>query len=207
MTWLLLALLGTTTAEAANWGKAHPYVQPVLTGGLISVNGTTHAQATGGAIAGVTVRDRDEPHWFSHTRGLATGTYGITSGSLGAQLRVGSFIGPDGKLFRYQVGPDVFFDGYGSSSSNDYYLPWSPGVDIANSLLFKLSKPLRLRGDLTPGWVFVPERQSDAVKPFHQLTVSAVAILRTEVIGITVGWQRSYNRAGVVDALILTGAL
>jgi hypothetical protein len=202
---LLLALLGT--AEASNWGKARPYVRPVLSGGVISINGRTHAQATGGAVAGVTIRDRADPHWFSHTRGLATGTYGITSGSLGAQARVGSFIGPDGKLFRYQIGPDIFFDGYGQRGAEDFYLPWSPGVDIMNSLLVKLSKPLVLQGTLVPGWVFVPERQAQSVKPFHQLTASAVAVLRTDALRLTVGWQRSYNRAGVVDALILSGAI
>jgi len=205
VSWLLLALLGT--AEAANWGKTKPYVRPVLTGGVISVNGRTHAQATGGVVAGATVRDRADPHWFSHTRGLATGTYGLTTGNLGAQVRAGSFIGPDGKIFRYQIGPDVFFDGYGQPGAEDLHLPWSPGVDIVNSLLVKLSKPLVLRGDLTPGWVFVPERQAKSVKPFHQLTASAVAVLRTDALRLTVGWQRSYNRAGVVDALILSGAI
>jgi len=205
VTWLLLALLGT--AEASNWGKARPYVRPVLSGNVISINGNTHVLATGGVVGGVTIRDRDTPHWFSHTRGLATGTYGLTSGSLGAQARVGSFIGPDGKLLRYQIGPDVFFDGYGTAGSTDFNLPWSPGVDIMNSLLVKLSKPFVLQGTLTPGWVFVPERQSDAVKPFHQLNASAVAVLRTDVLRLTVGWQRTYNSAGVIDALILSGAI
>ena len=203
LTWLLIIL----NASAANWGPPKPYIQPVLSGGAVSVNGNTWVQVTGGAQGGVFVRDRDKPHWLSHTRALATGTYGLTSGSLGADVRVGSFIGPDGKLVRYLIGPDVFYNGYGRSDARDYQLTWAPGVDVSNQLLFKLSKPVVLIGELTPGWVFARSRQSDQVRPFHQLDMLAAVVLRTKVIRLTVGVRRNYNAAGVIDSLVLSGAL
>jgi hypothetical protein len=204
---LLLWFVCMLQGFAADWGKPKPYVQPVLTGGVISVNGQTHALATGGAVAGVTVRDRDDPHWLSHTRTQLTGTYGLTSGSLGADARVGSFIGPDTKLIRYQVGPDLYYNGYGNQGAPDYFLAWSPGLDLRNTALVKLSKPVKLYGELTPGWVFAPSRQASIVAPFHELRMLASLIVSTKVLRITVGVQRHYSAAGVIDSLVLSGAL
>ena len=194
-------------AMATNWGRPKPYVQPILSGGAVSVNRTTGVQLTGGAQAGVFVRDRDVPHWLSHTRTAASLTYGLTSGSIGADVRVGSFIGPDGKVIRYLVGPDVFFNGYGQSGADDYRLNWAPGVDLSNQVLVKLSKPVVLVGELTPGWVFAADRQNPDVFPFHQVDMLAAVVLRTEVIRVTVGVRRTYNQAGVIDGLVLSGAL
>ncbi len=204
---LLLWFVLTVQGFGATWGKPKPYVRPILTGGVISVNGDTHALATGGAVAGVTVRDRDDPHWLSHTRTQVTGTYGITSGSLGADVRVGSFIGPDTKLIQYQVGPDLYYNGYGTTTAPDYFLAWSPGLDLRNTVLLKLSKPFKLYGELTPGWVFTPARQSDIVTPFHELRMLAAAVLVTPAVRLTVGVQRTYSVAGVIDSLVLSGAL
>lgn len=200
---LLLGCLLSMPAFAADWGPPRPYVRPILNGNVISVNGETHALATGGATAGVTVRDRDDPHWLSHSRTQLTGTYGLTSGSLGADVRVGSFIGPDTKLVQYQVGPDLYYNGYGTTGSPDYFLAWSPGLDLRNTVLLKLSKPFRLYGEVTPGWVFTPERQSTIVAPFHELTLLAAAVINTKVLRANIGVQRRYSVVGVIDSLVL----
>ena len=204
---LLLALVGT--AQATNWGEPKPYVVPRIGGSLVSVNGVVSTQVYGGAEAGVIVRDRHKPHWFSQSRVSAIGQYGFASNSLGGDFRIGSFFGPDGKVARLLSGPDVWFNGYGKVGALDYHLPWSPGVDLRNTVLFKVADGVRITGEVTPGWAFFPERQTaiDDLIVCHELTLGATANLDLGAFSITLGYARVWNSAGANDYLILGAGL
>jgi len=204
---LLLWFVLTVHSFAAGWSDPKPYVRPILSAGVVSVDGQAFGQATGGAVGGFTMRRRGDIPILSHTRARATGTYGLNSGSLGADLRLGSFIGPDTKLIQYQFGPDVYYNGYGDPNAPDYFLAWAPGLDLVNTLLVKLSKPVRLYGEITPGWVFNPDRRTGIVSPFDELLLLGAVVIRTKPINITVGVQRRYSAAGEVDSLVLSGAI
>lgn len=209
MTRLLLplALLAAGPASAGEWSKPHPYVRPILNFQLISINGDVGVQGVGGAQGGVITRLADAPHWYSHTRAVATGLYGFTSGSLGGDFRVGSFIGPDGKLARLQVGPDVWTNGYGIAGAPDYYLPWSPGIDLKSVLMIKLAGAGYITTEATPGWAFLADRQGDEIPGMHELTLLGALTLDAKPLRFTVGYRRHYSIVGVTEGLILSVAL
>jgi hypothetical protein len=204
-----MILLCSLAAEslAGEWRDPKPYIYPVVNISLVSVNGQASAQAAAGAQLGVRVRYSDAPHWLSHTRTAVVGFYGLNTGSLGADVRLGSFIGPDGKLIQYQVGPDLWAQGYGARGAEDYWLPWTPGIDLRNMVTLKIAREFQLVGEVTPGWVFDERRQSDQVPPFHQLTLAGMGVIRTNFLRLTVGYSRQYTAAGTIDGLILSGAL
>lgn len=205
----MLALLLSLAAFAGDWSEPRPYAVPRLSANYIQVNGVGAAQLVGGGEVGVILRDRDIPHWLSLSRFSAVGLYGLGTNSLGGDLRVGSFIGPDGRFARFLTGPDVWYNGYGTPEALDYHLPWSPGVDLRNTVLLKLSEPFKIAGQVTPGWVFSSKRQTaiEDLVVIHELTASAVAMLQTEGFSFTLGVQRSWNAAGVTNSVILGAGL
>lgn len=194
-------------AAAGDWSAPKPYAQPILNFNVAAVDGETFVQGVGGLAAGARLRHKGKAHLLSHTRGQAVGMLGIPSGSLGVDLRAGSFIGPDPRFIRYQIGPDVWFNGYGTNDSLDYWLPYSPGVDLSNVLTLKFAREFQIIGEATPGWAFVPERQQGGVGPFHELTLTAMAVLRTPVLSINAGYTRRYLTFGVYEGLILSLAI
>ena len=191
-----------STAAAGPWSPPAPYILPLLNLNVVSVDGDTFAQGSGGLSVGALVQYRESPHWLSHTRGQAVGIVGIPSGSLGADVRGGSFFGPDMRFLRYQLGPDVWFNGYGSQGSLDYHLPYSPGVDLSNVVTFKVIPQLEIIGEATPGWAFVRSRQLGGVGPFHELTLTAQAVVRTPILNLNVGYTRRYQTFGIYEGLI-----
>lgn len=199
--------LALSAAWAGEWRDPKPYVLPVLNVGVVVVDGFTAAQASAGAIGGVRVRYSDKPHWVSHTRASVIGSYGLNTGSLGADLRLGSFIGPDWKVVQYQVGPDAWYNGYGRIDAEDYWLPWSPGVDLRNVVTLKFAPELHVVGEATPGWAFVTDRQTGDVDPFHELTLAAMLVIRAPFARLTIGYSRQYRSFGMSEGLILSGAL
>ena len=204
-------LAGLATASAGEWRDPRPYLAPILNLSAVSVNGDWYAIASAGATGGVRVRWSEAPHWLSHTRAVVVGMYGVPSGSLGAEVRGGSFIGPDWKHLQWQVGPDLFYGGYGDPRAEDYWLPFAPGLDLHNVVTFKLVRELHLVGEATPGWVFREERKQrrnvESVAPFDQLTLAAMAVIRAPFARLTVGYSRQYSSVGVVEGIILSGAL
>ena len=208
---MIALLAGVASAAPGEWKDPKPYLAPILNVSAVSVNGNWNAIAAGGATGGVRVRYTEQPHWLSHTRAVVVGMYGLTSGSLGAELRGGSFIGPDWKHLQWQVGPDLFYGGYGDPLSEDYWLPWAPGLDLHNVVTLKVVREFQLVGEATPGWVFRAERKQppgvESVAPFDQLYLAAMAVIRTPVLRITVGYSRQYSSVGTIEGIILSGAL
>lgn len=198
---VFLALVGS--ASASDWSEPKPYLQPRLSVGYVSVNGQGTAQGIGGADVGIRLRDRDAPHLLSISRVSAVGMYGFTSGSFGADFRVGSFIGPDGKAVRLMTGPDLFYNGYGVPGALDYYLAWSPGLDIRNTALFKIAKEFKIAAHVVPGWAFNPDRAAPDVPVFTHVSMGAAAILNTGSFRVTAGYERQWNVAGTQDFIIL----
>lgn len=214
MTTLFAAWLGGGTASAGEWRDPKPYVLPVINLSAISVNGEWYAIASAGAMGGVRIRYSEVPHWVSNTRALLVGMYGIPSGSLGAEGRLGSFIGPDFKLLNWQAGPDFFYNGYGNPDAIDYWSPWAPGLDLHNVVTLKLVDELQVVGEATPGWVFHPQRKQlpglpagSYVDPFDQLSLAAMLVIRAPFARLTVGYSRQYSNVGVIEGIILSGAL
>jgi hypothetical protein len=202
---MIALFLALTSAQATNWGEPKPYVFPRLSLGYTIVNGEAYGQVLGGGELGVTIRDRDKPHWLSLSRVSATGIYGLTTGSIGGDFRVGSFIGPDGKVFRILSGPDVWYNGYGDPNAADYFQAWAPGIDLRNTALLKVAKEFQILGEVTPGWVFVAERQTaiDQLVLFHELKMGAYAFLTTNAITVTIGYTRRINSVGTVDSIVI----
>ena len=194
-------------ARAGEWKPPQPYLLPVINVSLLAVDGQTTAQAAAGLVGGLRTRYVGSPNLLSNTRASAVGMYGLGSGSLGGDFRVGEFIGPQGKFLLYQVGPDVWFNGYGDPDAVDYWLPWSPGVDLHNSLTFTPIRELSIIGEATPGWAFASERQTGGIGPFHELTLTGMVVIRASAIRLTVGYTRQYRSYGASNGIILSGAL
>lgn len=195
----------TATARAGTWQGPEPYAQPVLEVNLVSAGGTASAQASAGLLGGLRLRYSDGPHWLSTTRGALVGTYGLNTGSLGADVRVGSFIGPDGKYVTFQLGPDFWFNGYGNEQSVDYFEPWSPGVDLRTVLTIAPVEEVAFVFEATPGWAFLPSRQGADLGPVHELTLTGLVVLRAPVIAFTLGYARHWGVFGARDAIVLSG--
>ncbi|MEM6928912.1 MAG: hypothetical protein AAF602_18375 [Myxococcota bacterium] len=194
-------------ATAAPWAPAEPYAVPIVNVFLVSVEGSTFAQAEGGIAAGVIKQSPRPPRWRSDTRVRATGIAGLPSFSVGGDLRLGSFFGPDTKLVRWQTGPDVWVNGYGGPASPDYDLPWSPGVNLSNVLTLKAGRPLNLVFEATPGWAVVASRQQGGVGPWHELTLAALALVRTPLGSLTVGYTRRWQAFGVFEGLVFNAGI
>jgi len=205
MLWLLMACVGL----ASDWGKPVPYAVPRLSASYVQVNETGTLQLMGGGEAGVLLRDQDTPHWLSQSRLSAVGLYGLGTNSLGGDLRLGSFIGPDGTFARLMTGPDIWYNGYGKPDALDYHLIWSPGVDLRNTVLLKLSEPFRLAGEVTPGWAFVKGRQTavEELVVFHELQLAGMALIRTDGFNLTVGYRRTWDAVGIRNTLILGASI
>jgi len=199
---MIIALLAST-ALAGGWTEPKPYITPRINGGAVVVNGEYFGQLNGGADVGVTTKYKDSPHWKSTTRLGGTGSYGIPSGSLGGDLRLGSFIGPSSKLGHLQLGPDVWYSGYGVPGAADYHLPWSPGVDLRALGLLGVSEGLAFTGEIAPGWAFNPDRVFGMVGPFHEVH-SNVAVHLNAGINLTVGYFRNWYGWGTTEGLILS---
>jgi hypothetical protein len=203
----MLALVAS--ALAVDFKTDGPYVQPHLGVHTVFASGDTHVQAALGAGAGQRWRDADGVHLLNHTRASVTGLYGITGGSLGADLRAGDFIGPDGRVGTLQVGPDLWVNGYGDATSEDYVLPWSTGLDLRTTVVGKLSQSTRLIGEAVPGWAFAASRQ--AVPKiwglFDQGSVTGALALHFDDLRLTVGVGRVWDAGGQRDVLVIGGGL
>jgi hypothetical protein len=183
------------------------YVFPHLNVRALGVNDAVVLQGVGGLEGGFVRRWNKAPHYVSQTRAVALGLYGLTTGSAGGDFRVGSFVGPDLSVVRLAFGPDVWFNGYGNAGALDYWLPWSPGVDLPASAYWKIAPSVLLDTAVVPGWAFDPDRQSGGVGPFHELTLLAAVHVELRGPSIVLGWQRTYNGVGVIDGLILSLSL
>jgi hypothetical protein len=205
--WAGLAALAEevpSATEAPGAWEVKPYWDRGVRFGGFVANGTPVIQGIAGIEGGIKYRAFAPPHWTGRTRLAATAVYAITTQSIGGGLSLASFIGPDSRWFLVQSGPDIWFNGYGTPASFDYYLPWSPGVSLQNEVLFKVTSDVGLLGGLTPGWVLEPARRSPDVAPFHELTLLAAIVVRVKPIAFTIGFRRVYNGAGVIDGIIFS---
>ncbi|MBT3219439.1 MAG: hypothetical protein HN348_10135 [Proteobacteria bacterium] len=207
MTSLLVLFLSAALAGSpgGHW-ETKPYIQPRVNIRAVSVNGNLTAQAVLGAEGGLQYNKLGSP-WQGRTRLSAIGMYGLTSGSLGADVRLGSFIGPKFGIFRYEVGPDFWYNGYGKTNATDYHLPWSPGVSIPNTVILSFHEMFGVLGSATPGWAFLPERAGGGIGPFHEFTLLGALMLRLGGAGITVGYQSTWDSAGVTKGVVFSGSL
>lgn len=205
--WWIAAALAEEPAEAGPPWQDRWYARPRLNARVVAVNGVPFVQGVGGAEAGLVRRWDPNPHWVSQTRAVAVGIYGLSTGSLGGDVRLGSFVGPDLKPVRLAIGPDFWFNGYGAPDALDYWLPWSPGIDVPASAFWKLAPSLLLDTSVIPGWAFDPDRQNGGVGPFHELTALAALHLTLDGPTFVLGYQRTWNGAGVFDGIILSFSL
>ncbi len=201
----ILTLVWFGTADAQEW-KPKAYADPILTAGAVILNGNTYGQITGGARAGVRTTYSEPPHWLNDTRIQGAATYGIPSGSLGGDVRIGSFIGPNTDFILTQHGPDVWYNGYGTSASTDYHLPYSVGLDFRNLVIFKLGQGFNIITEATPGIPFNPSRQGGPLEPFEFVTSAALSI-KTSKFGLLVGYQRRWSQVGVTEGIILGASI
>jgi hypothetical protein len=183
------------------------YLRPRLNLRLLDVNGIGVAQGVLGGEAGLVRQYQRNPHYRCHTRASAVGLIGVPTASLGGDFRIGSFIGPEYRVVRLSIGPDLWYNGYGTPSSEDYWLPWSPGVDVPLAALWKLTSAVHLTTSVTPGWAFDPDRQAMPIGPFHELTLAAILGLDLPRTRLTAGYSRTWNGIGVTDGIILSLSL
>lgn len=222
--WLVISLAAQATepapqqvapVEVPTW-RHQLYAQPRLNARMVGVNGRSFGQAIVGAEAGVrydhgrlvevdgdTLRGRAD--LVGRTRVRADVFYGMSSGSMGYGLRLGSFIGPTTKAVTYQIGPDLWATQYGAPTALDYHLPFSLGLALQNVVVFHIDPAVSLQAGVIPGWAFAGPRQTGGIGPFHELAGYALVSLRMNGFAVDVGYRREYNAAGVFDGLILSG--
>lgn len=213
--WTAVALAGGQGGGGGKqgWSEPRPYVLPVLNLGIVSSGGTTEALASAGVVGGARLKYSGHPDLLSNTRASLVGSYGILYGQLGADLRVGSFIGPDTRFITWQVGPDFFYNGFGREGEFPYWLPWSPGIELHDVLTIKIVRELHLVGEATPGFPFDGDRLGGGLGPFPELTLAGMVVVTTSHFGLTVGYSRRYASFGTgekgqyYDSIILSGAL
>ena len=210
---MICLLIAALAAPAKPWEKEF-YWQPRGNVRVISVNGTASAQAMLGAEVGlrynhapITDGARGKLDLVGRTRVRGDVLYGLLSRSFGFDARIGSFIGPTSKYVTYQVGPDVWGNMYGRRGAPDYFLPFSMGVDLPNTVIFHIIPQVNAMVGIIPGWAFTKNRRPGNLGPFHEITGFAAVNVRVKGFGITVGYQRTYNAAGVTDGLILSAGL
>ncbi|MCO4747019.1 MAG: hypothetical protein KC912_19635 [Proteobacteria bacterium] len=202
-----LALGAAADAKPKKGWETTPYFEPILSATAALVGGQSVVQTQAGGIVGLQYLYRKpRPWWAGRSRLRAVGIYAPISGSLGTDVRLGSFIGPDWKVVQLQHGPDLWFDMYGTPGSPDYHLPPTIGVDIRNQLLVRILPELSWITAVSPGWVSNPARQAD-LGPIHTLDMSTVMAIQTEFATLQVGVRRTWTSAGPVTGLILTGGL
>lgn len=208
---LALAVALSSPAHAApqkrGW-EGTPYFAPILSGGGVLVNGQTVVQTQIGGEVGYRYRYRKpRPHVVGRTRARAVGIY-ATTGSLGADVRLGSFMGPDWKVVQLLHGPDFWFDVYGSPRAPDYHLPPTVGVDLLNQVTVRIIQgQLNWVTAVSPGWVSNRQRRAPQLGPFHTMTARTAMVLRTDFGTLQLGVQRQWTSAGPVNGLILSGSL
>lgn len=197
---------GTLQKDPSPW-TSKPYGRPRGDVRALRVNGVVAAQAIVGAEAGLRyVHQRDgKRDLLGRTRILADALVGLGTDSFGYQARLGSFIGPTSEYVTWQVGPDLWVSQYGSPTSIDYHLPWSPGIDIPNVVLFHVHPAADLQLGASPGWAFRRPRQVNRIGPFHELSGFAAVAVSAGGFSLVVGLQRVWNAAGATDGLILSG--
>jgi len=204
LTAMILSWFGA--ADAQEWSSPKPYADPILNAGAVIVGGNTYGQISGGARVGLRTSFSEPPQWLSDTRLQGVATYGIPSNSLGGDVRLGSFIGPNTKLILTQHGPDVWYNGYGTTSSVDYHLPYSVGLDFKNMVVLKLGQGFNIIGEGTPGIPFNPVRQGGPLEPI-EFTASGAISIRTGGFGLLVGYTRRWSVAGITEGIILGASL
>lgn len=193
-------------AVGSEWSRRF-YARPRGNVRAIRVGDRTGALALVGAEGGVRyARTRDgRPDLLGRTRVLGDVMYGLLSNASGYQVRLGSFIGPTGKVVTYQVGPDFWGNQYGNPASLDFHLPFSLGVDLSNVVIFHIDPQVSAQIGVSPGWAFNRARQVGRIGPFHELNAFVALAVRTRGFGFVVGYQRTWNAAGATDGLILSG--
>lgn len=212
MLWMIATAVAAPPKQVKPWIHEW-YWQPRGNIYAVSVNGNTSAQASLGAEVGLRYNHapvknklRGKTDLVGRSRLRGDVLYGLFSQAFGFDLRLGSFIGPTSKYVTYQVGPDFWGNMYGSRGNNrDYYLPFSLGVAVPNTVIFHIVPQVNAQVGVIPGWAFSKSRQIGNVGPFHEITGVVLVNVRLKGFSFTVGYQRVYNAAGVTDGLILSG--
>lgn len=200
----MIALLLALTAHA---GEGYSYAKPVLSARTVYANGQTWPLLTGGGVVGYAYALDSQPTLVSNSRLRVTGTWGMRSQSLGLDARLGSFFGPRLGPVDLRLGPDLSYSVYGTSSSPDYHLPGSFGVAVRTTAAIEVHEAIDVLAWLVPGWQLNPARQGD-IGPFHELSTGAVVALHGRGgPRVNLGYQWTWNVAGLQHGVVLTGGL
>jgi len=189
------------------------YTRPVADGRLLQgcPGCTPTLQAEGGGEAGWKHRYVKRGSKFpinGRSRGRGTILVGIPTGSYGADVRVGSFWGPQiGKYIFFAHGPDLWFNFYGTPASTDFYLPPTPGLAIQNSVLFQPAQAIGFFAYARPGWVFLPSRHptNNYAGLFHEIDLGVGVRVNIPSIGSgTIGYRVTMDAYGIRPGIILS---
>lgn len=182
-----------------------PFAEPSVGVTSVTVNGDTGVQATGGGEAGYWYKWTGDPPLYGETRIAADLIYSLTAQSIGYDLRIGSFIGPSLDDVTLTIGPDLFYNGYGTPESLDYYLPATGGLSINTQLTIQPIKEAGIVGLAAPSWIFNPERRAGNLGPFHELTLMGGLQLNSGNISGMIGYQATYTAVGVTHGVVISG--
>jgi hypothetical protein len=204
MKFVLTLLLGLCGPSIALAGSAW-YGKPQANVRVVRINENTVIQASAGGEVGL--RYGLSEFFKGRTRLGAIGLYGLNTNTLGADLRLGTFLGPAGRTGFLQIGPDLWMNGYDGTDEKDYKLVWSQGLSITTTGSLTLHPSIRLIGAISPGWAFNPVRQRDGLGPFDELNMMTATVISGGDGHLTIGYQQSWNSAGIIQGLILSGGL
>jgi hypothetical protein len=185
-----------------------PFIDPHVGVTSVTINGDTGVQATAGGEAGYHYTWTGDPKLVGETRIGATLLYGLTSNSIGYDVRIGSFIGPKLGDLVLQAGPDLFYNGYGQAGASDYNLPATGGLSLPVTATYTPITEVGVSGRITPSWVFNPERRSSIeIGPFDELTAYLGANLSLGEVRGSVGYQWQWTSQGVIQGVVVSGGL
>jgi hypothetical protein len=148
-----------------------------------------------------------DPQVYGETRLSANALYGLTSNSIGYDVRLGSFIGPKLDDALFQIGPDFFYNGYGGAGATDYQLPASGGVSISAEASYSPIKEATLYGTALPSWMFNPDRGASNLGPVDELAVQLGVQVRIDSFSGTLGYQWQWTAAGLIQGVVVSGGL
>ena len=157
---LLLAtslVFAPSTAQANDeaW-KTRPYLSPNLVFSAIDSSAGSRLFAGIGGQGGFIMTQQDKTIPLT-VRTRASGTWFVTSGGGGGDLRVGSFVGPNATLFSAEIGVDLFRNQF---SSEDWTLPRSIGIDLPINIVVG-PELVQVVAGATPALLFNNSRRVD----------------------------------------------
>ncbi|MBK7758367.1 MAG: hypothetical protein IPO67_11080 [Deltaproteobacteria bacterium] len=185
--------------ERLDWA---PYWEPIAGYQIYNAGRFGTSVFTVGAMVGVRYEDQQSP-LVGRTRVAASALLG---GGLGVDARLGSFLGPAGKYWSVQAGPDFFYNRY--VEGNLSFLPPSPGMDMVVRATLG-PEQVYVLGGVSPAILLSPDRRvnwerTDRFGFGHEFEWYVGGVIDTDVFSFALTWRERTISTGVIQSVSFT---